>query len=260
MPNSTELHGKTIWLTRPAGQGGELRAALEARGARVQMLPLLVIEPREPSQADRQKLADLDRYELVFFVSTNAATLGLDAIAQWWPQYPVGIRNFAVGPGTAAVLERQGLSACFPTERMNSEALLALPELQDIDGKKALIVRGVGGREVIAEGLRARGATVDFVELYERALPRYEEADLRALVLTAAPSAVVISSTEALDNFRQLFASVAGWMQLPLVLSSPRLGEHAKALGFQSIALVEGASDAAIIKGLLSILGKGFTA
>lgn len=260
MPHSAELHGKTIWLTRPAGQGLELRAALEARGARVQMLPLLVIEPRVPSQADRQKLIDLDRYDLVFFVSTNAATLGCEAIAQWWPQYPVGIRNFAVGPGTAAVLEQHGLGARYPTERMNSEALLALPDLQHIAGMKALIVRGVGGREVIAEGLRARGATVDFVELYERALPRYETEALRELVRAAAPSAIVISSTEALDNFRQLFAPVAGSMQLPLVVSSPRLAEHAKALGFQSIALVEGASDAAIINGLLSILGHGVKA
>src|SRR5688572_21547100 len=80
MPTPAALTGKTIWLTRPAGQGTELRAALERLGARVQQLPLLVIKPLAPSQADRQKLIDLDRYDLVFFVSTNAATLGLEAI------------------------------------------------------------------------------------------------------------------------------------------------------------------------------------
>lgn len=252
----TALTGLTIWLTRPAGQGTELRAALEQAGASIRMLPLLDIKALTPSLADRQKLIDLDRYDLVFYVSTNAATFGLDAIAQWWPQYPLGIRNFAVGPGTAAVLERQGLSVSYPRERMSSEALLALPDLQDIGGNKALIVRGAGGREIIAEGLRARGVTVDYVELYERALPVYAPPVLQALLRDAAPDAVVISSAEALANLKTLFAPLgAAWTQLSLVVSSPRLGAEATALGFQSIAVIEGASDAAIMNGLLSVLG-----
>ncbi len=261
MPTSPALTGKTIWLTRPEGQGMELRAALEQLGARVRFLPLLVIKPLPPSKADRQKLIDLDRYDLVFYVSTNAATLGLDAIAQWWPQYPVGIRNFAVGPGTAAVLEKHGLHVSYPTERMSSEALLALPDLQQIAGKKALIVRGAGGREIIAEGLRARGAAVDYAELYERVLPAYEGAALKELARSAAPSAIAISSAEALDNLKTLFApAVSAWAQLPLVVSSPRLAEHATGLGFQQVAVIEGATDAAIIKGLLSNVGNGASA
>jgi uroporphyrinogen-III synthase len=261
MPTPPALSGKTIWLTRPAGQGAELRAALERLGARVQLLPMLVIKPLAPSPADRQKLIDLDRYDLVFFVSTNAATLGLEAIAQWWPQYPVGILNFAVGPGTAAVLETHGLDARYPSERMSSEALLALPELQDIAGKKALIVRGAGGREIMAEGLRARGAAVDYAELYERALPHYDVAQLKSLMQTATPAAIVISSADALDNLRAIFAPVVpAWYQLPLVVSSPRLSEHARTLGFQHSAVIEGASDAAIIQGLLATLGNGVSA
>lgn len=257
MPNAAALNGKNIWLTRPEGQGAELRTTLEANGARVEMLPLLAIRPLAPSAAERQKLIDLDRYDLLFYVSTNAATLGLDAIAQWWPQYPVGILNFAVGPGTAAVLEQQGLSVRFPTERMTSEALMALPELQDIAGKKALIVRGAGGREVIADTLRARGASVDYVELYERAMPEYDAAGLQARLRKVPPDVLVVSSADALDNLVAMLAPVAGWQQLPLMLSSPRLGAHAKALGFQSIALSDGASDAAIIAGLSSMFNQG---
>jgi uroporphyrinogen-III synthase len=260
MPKASALSGKTIWLTRPAGQGAALRAALEAQGARVEMLPLLVIEPVPLAQAEKQKLVDLDRYDLLFFVSTNAATLGLDAIAQWWPQYPVGILNFAVGPGTAAVLEQHGLTAYYPNERMTSEALMALPQLQDVRGKKALIVRGVGGREIIAEGLRAGGASVDYLELYRRATPRYDAACLRKRMHEAAPSTVVVSSADALDNLRQIFADIPGWEQLPLLVSSPRLGEHAKALGFQRFALVEGASDAVILDALLSLHAPGASA
>jgi uroporphyrinogen-III synthase len=258
---STPLTGKTIWLTRPEGQGAELRAALEALGAEVKLLPLLLIKPLPPSPADRQKLIDLDRYDLVFFVSTNAATFGLDAIAQWWPQYPVGIRNFAVGPGTAAVLTKHGLEVSYPAERMSSEALLALPALQNIAGKRALIVRGAGGREIIAESLRARGAAVDYAELYERALPSHAPAALQELVASMPFTSVVVSSAEALANLKTLCAGVSSqWTHLPLVVSSPRLAEHAAALGFQLTRTIEGASDAAIIQGLLAFAGHGVSA
>src|SRR5690606_15196601 len=103
------LAGRKVWLTRPQGQADGLRATLEHAGCQVLLLPLLSISPRDPSPADRQKLIDLDQYDLVFYVSTNAATFGLDVIEQWWPQYPSHIRNFAVGPTTAAVLEKHGL-------------------------------------------------------------------------------------------------------------------------------------------------------
>jgi uroporphyrinogen-III synthase len=245
--------GRTIWLTRPREQSAALQASLEKLGAHVVALPLLRIIPLAPTPADKQKLIDLDQYDLVFFVSTNAATIGLDAIGQWWPQYPAHLRNFAVGPGTAAVLEEQGLSVTYPRGRMSSEALLALPELQHIAGKKALIVRGKGGREIIAEGLQTRGVRVDYAELYERALPEYPPGELQKKIADTYPDAIVVSSAEALANLKTLFAAEASaWPQLPLLVSSPRLREHAAALGFAHIAVIAGASDGAIITGLLS--------
>lgn len=245
------LTGRCIWLTRPAGQNAELAQRLERWGATVVQLPLLEIRPRTPNPAARQRLIDLDRYALVFYVSTNAARIGLQAIAQWWPQYPAQLRNFAVGPGTAAILEAQGLSVCYPRERMTSEALLALPELQDIAGLKALIVRGVGGREVMAAGLRARGATVDYVELYERGLPTHDPDWLLQCLTRQVPDVVVVSSGEALDNLKILLAPhTAAWQQLPLLLSSPRLVEQAQQCGFLRCQAMAGADDASIISGL----------
>lgn len=234
-----------------------MRRALEPLGAEIVELPLLDIVPLQPSQADKEKLLNLDRYDLVFYVSTNAARIGLEAINQWWPQYPAHIRNFAVGPGTAAVLEQQGLRVSYPEQRMTSEAMLALPQLQHINGNKALIVRGVGGREIIAEGLLARGALVDYAELYDRAVPRHDPERLQQLLQHAWPDAVVISSGEALDNLMHLLATLsAKWQQLPLAVSSPRLAEHAVELGFAAPHILPGAGDATIIAGLLADFGK----
>jgi uroporphyrinogen-III synthase len=141
---------------------------------------------------------------------------------------------------------------------MSSEALLALPELREVGGKRALIVRGAGGREIIAEGLRARGATVDYAELYTRTLPRYTTTELQELLRQTPPDAVVISSADALDNLKTLLVTAhCDWMKLPLVLSSQRLAEHAATLGFQRRAVIDGATDAAIIQGLSALFDGG---
>lgn len=267
MPHSSQsteqsrpLHGRRIWLTRPQEQVQDLQRSLQEFGATVLSLPLLAITPLTPGQADKHKLLNLDQYDLVFYVSTNAAKIGLDAIAQWWPQYPAHILNFAVGPSTAAVLSERGLQVSFPTERMSSEAMLALPELQQIAGSKALIVRGVGGREIIAEGLLARGARVDYVELYQRSCPAFDPVWLRERIQQDRPDAIVISSAEALDNLKQLFAPlIVDWQALPLLVSSPRLAEHAQTCGFIRASLIADATDAAIIAGLLHGLRRAST-
>lgn len=246
----TPLAGRTIWLTRPATQVIALQQQLEQLGATVFCLPLLVIEPLTPSGINKQRLLDLDRYDLVFYVSSNAASIGLDAINNYWPQYPAHIQNFAVGPGTAAVLQSYGLNVAWPTERMSSEAMLALPQLQHISGKKALIVRGVGGREILAEGLLARGVSVDYVELYQRKQPVYSADYLQQQYQQQTPAAVVVSSAEALDNLHRFFVQLGVWVAMPLFVSSERLAEHAHTLGNTAAVVMAGASDAAIIEGL----------
>ncbi|MES2604444.1 MAG: uroporphyrinogen-III synthase, partial [Pseudomonadota bacterium] len=207
-------------------------------------------EPLTPTGVNKQRLLDLDRYDLVFYVSSNAATIGLDAIDNYWPQYPAHIQNFAVGPGTAAVLQSRGLDVAWPAERMSSEAMLALPQLQQISGNKALIVRGVGGREILAEGLLGRGASVDYVELYQRKQPVYPADYLQQHYQQQTPAAVVVSSAEALDNLHLFFAPLGCWNKLPLFVSSERLAEHARTLGNSGAVVMAGASDAAIIEGL----------
>jgi uroporphyrinogen-III synthase len=248
------LAGLCIWLTRPARQSAGLEASLHGLGASTFCLPLLDIRFVPPQGAALDSIRQLDRYDLVFYVSTNAARAGLEAIDDWWPQYPAGIVNVAVGPATAAVLEARGLEVHYPEERMDSEAALAMPALQDVAGKRALIVRGKGGREILSSGLRRRGASVDYCELYERGLPDHDPEWLRANLLAHPPSAIVISSGEAMDNLKALFEPwYEAWQELPLYVVSERLHEHARKAGFRHVVTMAGATDAAIIRGLLAV-------
>lgn len=248
------LDGKTIWLTRPDGQSNPLTDALAAAGANVRSLPMLVIEPLPEDTAIRARVMDLDAYDQLFFISTNAAGLGMALIDKYWPQFPVQLDIYAVGPTTAAVVESYGLRVTCPEARMSSEALLALPALAHIDGKRALIVRGVGGRELLAGELAGRGARVDYLELYRRARPDLAPGALKALLDSDKPDAIVVTSAEALGNLQDYLAADNVPVEtIPLFVSSPRLAEIAVNAGFVRTRTMPGADDKAIIDTLTGI-------
>lgn len=158
-----------ILVTRPAGQQQALVQRLERAGFQVTHQPALRIERLPPDAATLRCLQDIDHYHAVFFVSTNAARFALEILEQYWPQWPVGVHWLAVGPATADVLAMAGLPVEAPLTGFDTEAVLTLDALGDLHGKRVLICRGDGGRELMAESLRHRGAEVDVLALYQRA-------------------------------------------------------------------------------------------
>jgi len=249
------LAGKTLWITRPAGQAESLAVALNAAGARVRQLPMLAITPLVIDETIKANVLALDRYDLLFFISTNAAKLGMALIHDYWPQFPVGVGVYAVGPTTADEIAGFGIRAEYPQQRMSSEALLALDSLHAISGKKALIVRGVGGRELLADALRERGADVDYLELYRRTCPVYDTGELAQLYSEAPPDAVIVTSAEALSNMCGLLESDGlSPADMPLYVSSRRIADLAREKGFAHTVTMPGADDKAIISSLQEFL------
>ncbi len=197
--SSQRLH---ILNTRPAHQAAELSAALRNAGLAVSELPLLEIVPRELAPAEQRLLLDLDRYDGVFFISANAAHRGLDAVAGYWPQWPWQLKAYAVGHATAEWLAAAGLDVEIPAGRADSEGLLQLPALQQVKDKRFLLMRGVGGRELLRHSLEARGARVDVLELYRRELPAAAVPQWQALAVV--PDIVLLTSPDALRHWQQL--------------------------------------------------------
>lgn len=221
------LAGLLVLNTRPAHQAAALSAALAAAGARVSELPLIEIEPLALAPADERLLLDLDRYDGVIFVSANAARLGLDAVAGCWPQWPHRLPAYAVGDSTARLLRDAGLAVTVPAQA-DSEGLLALPALEQVAGLRFLLLRGEGGRELLPETLRARGARVDVIALYRRVLPAAAAAQWRALA-EATPDVVVLTSPDALRHWLAVAgeaATVPRWLVV-----SPRMSALAQAAG-----------------------------
>src|SRR5262249_4796592 len=142
-------------------------------------------------------LAMLATYDAAIFVSPNAVEYGVPDPRRW----PTRLAAFGPGPGTAEALAAAGIADVrIPTTTFDSEGLLALPELDDVRGKRVLILRGEGGREHLADALRARGAHVDAIACYRRAQPRSGVTGLAEAFDTGAIDAVTITSSEAVDN------------------------------------------------------------
>ena len=191
----TPLAGVGVLVTRPAGQAEELIAAIKAAGGRSIVFPVIEIAPRSP-QDIASDLAGLPDPDIVIFVSRNSVEHGLA-----WSE---GGAIAAVGPATASAIEAAARVVDIrPASGFDSESLLEEPALTDVRGKTIRIIRGNGGRELLATTLRERGANVDYLEVYARRTPDYPEAEIADLVrqLEAGDIAVVIvMSVESFHN------------------------------------------------------------
>jgi uroporphyrinogen-III synthase len=246
----------TAWrllLTRPAQESAALATVLKNVGVYSSSLPLLKIEPLTITGAQRSMIFDLDLYAVVIVVSKPAARMGLALIDEIWPQPPVQ-QWFSVGAATAQILEDYGLSVAYPVDADDSEALLELLPLRDAlarPGTRVLILRGEGGRELLAERLRALGANVDYLPLYRRTLPHYPALELPHRIEAERLNGVVVSSGQGFEHLFELAG--AAWPEvarLPLFVPSPRVAELATAAGAQTVVDCRGANAAALLAAL----------
>lgn len=246
------LQGRRILVTRPAAQAGTLAQLIRAQGGEPVLFPLLAISPADDSQPMQQAIARLDDYSIAVFISPNAVDFSLPSILLKRP-WPTNLQAAAIGPSTAVQLAACGIgSVIVPAERFDSEALLALPAFQagGVAGKKVLILRGNGGREVLAETLLERGAQVDCVTCYHRSSPVDAE-PLRSWLHTGQLDALTISSSEGLRNLLNLLDADdrERLRTLPLFVPHQRIAEVAAEMGLRRIFLTRPA-DAGIIEAL----------
>ncbi len=243
------LHGLHIVLTRPAGQAEALAERIQAAGGEVLSLPLLAIAP--PSNPIHAGVlhAQLAHADVVIFISPNAVRMALAVLPA--PDWSPESRLVAIGQGTARALHEAGFShVLIPREGADSEAVLALPELQHLAGQRILLVRGEGGRELLATALSERGAMVEHAVVYRRVALSPDMVALRQQgVLT-----FVITSSEALRILINAAREKddAAWLRAQnFVFAHPRIAEQAKTHGLNRGIMAASPDDAAVFAALL---------
>ena len=245
------LTGVSVLITRPLHQAERVAQVIAAAGGEPMVFPTIEIQPIE-NRAPLEAIFDrLDDYQLAIFVSANAVQSSLPLLLER-RKIPPGLACAAVGSATRAALEGFSVTGVLaPTERHDSEALLALPELQAVAGKRVLIFRGESGREVIAETLRGRGAQVDYAVCYRRVRPRTDTTALAARWREGHVHAVSAMSLESLKNLYDMLdeSTQKRLAVTPVFVPHARIAEESKKLGITDVR-VTGHSDNALIESL----------
>ena len=250
MSTPADLAGRGVLVTRPAGQAEPLCRLIESAGGRAIRFPTIAIEPTDDPEA-RALLAE--SWDLLYFVSPNAVEQAQALVADGtWPRVE---RVAAVGRGTARALEAAGRAPdLVPNDRYESEALLEMPELADMRGRRVLIVRGEGGRALFAQTMTERGAEVRFAEVYRRVRPAVDVAPFLARWRDEVDF-VMATSDEVLLNLAELLGQEgrARLLATPLVVIAERTAQTARDLGFQTIRVAERADDPSIVRALIAL-------
>lgn len=247
------LRGVRVLVTRPAHQAESLVNDIEAAGGEAVRLPAIEIAPPANPAALHAALDRLPEFSYAIFISPNAVRQGLPRIREHGG-LPPGLRLAAVGLGTLRALRDAGLDPVLaPSERFDSEALLDLLPAAMVAGKKVLIFRGEGGRELLGENLSARGAHVVYAECYRRAPPQHPDAAALARLRAGEIDILVITSTEGARNLCDLVGDPgrARLLATPVVVIGERQAQACRELGFHAeLCVATQASEAAIMAAL----------
>jgi uroporphyrinogen III methyltransferase/synthase len=211
------LQGQVVAVTRARAQASGLASRLIELGAEVLETPAIRIVPRQVA------LPDPGEYSLICFTSTNGVRiffelLGRDARAL------AGVRVAAIGPGTAGALHRHGITADIVPERFVAEALLDALAAEPLQGTRALVARAAEARDVLPEGLRARGAEVDVVSLYDTVAEPLADPEREALTRATH---VTFTSSSTVRFFLEGGGEVGGARVVSIgPITSDTLREH----------------------------------
>lgn len=254
MQSELPLAGIGVLVTRPAAQAQGLCNLIEQQGGLAIRVPTIEILPPHDIAPALVSIARLAEFDIAIFISVNAVTRGLALTTQYGP-LPQQLEIAAVGKRTAQELVQKGYPPTIvPSHLFNSEGLLAAEPMQAVAGKNILIFRGEGGRELLADVLRQRGAHVQYAEVYRRIKPAQGLREAMHPWTVQHINAVVVTSNEGLQNFYDLAldeALLPSLLDIPLIVVSERASALAGELGFKNEPIIaDDASDAAIVSAL----------
>lgn len=239
------LTGATVIVTRPAASAAGLKRRVAALGGTALGLPGVAVRASEDATAVRVALRNARAADVAIFISPNAVRHAFALLPKL--RFARTTLICAVGSATAQALARRGVHGVIrPTDRQDSEGVLALPQLARLRRRRVVLIGAPGGRELLSQTLRTRGASLQPIHVYRRAPPRWNRRHAAALENAAPPLLTLLSSSEVLANLARglaspLFAKLAAG---ECIVSSLRLAEAARAAGFGRVHIAASAGTA----------------
>ncbi len=248
MNNNKHYH---VLITRPEQQGRKLAKTLLNEGFDSYCQPLFGYQTSASLQHYQQALHNPP--DIIIFISVAAVQHANHVLPL--TQWPTSTW-IAVGQATADIIKHHGIDTVITPKEHTSEGVLSLGELREPRHKKVLIVRGNGGRELMADTLTEQGASVAYIEAYQRQWLDFPD-DVCQQWRAKGINCVAITSNDLLQSVVQLLNDQkqllqdSFWQRTCLwIVVSERVANNAKALGLQHVVCAYGASDEAILKAL----------
>jgi len=236
-----------VLVTRPTQQALNLCDQLAAAGFNAIRYPSIEIQALSETAVAQQALQKIDRKDYLIFVSSNAVIHANLLLNKQWPKLTSSI--VAIGPKTAETLKTIGLQANIIARKpFSSETLLEQFQAKP-DHQSAAIIKGEGGRSLLAEQLTKRGVSVLNIDVYKRGQPKPRSFPKQALHY------ITITSQLALSNLLQLATnnSVQLKQHSHFIVFSPRIAAYARQLGCQHVHTCLEASDTSLIASIKGV-------
>lgn len=241
-----------IAVCRPEPQGKQLASALVDAGHQAITQAFFAIKARATAKEIKQLLQE-KQPDIIIFVSTAAVNCAQQALAikQWRDFVASEITFIAVGNTTKTVLRQYGITPVVTPQQENSEGMLNLAKLQQVQQKNIIIVRGDNGRELLATKLTARGAQVSYLASYQKIWLMFEPTNIEERWQKNKINCIVITSVALLENLVRLLAATHSknyWLKhCTWLVASPRIAKQAKMHNINKIIIANGANTQAII-------------
>lgn len=240
----------TVLVIRPEPQASQLYLQLENRGVHTIIHPVIEFEVNHACNMLPMLLADSHIIIAVSVAAIDYAERYLKLIGKSWPSEPL---YFAIGQKSAHHFSEVVQQKVHYPLIGDSEHLLELTELFDINAKNVTILRGDSGRELIFETLSFRGANVRYCETYQRNYIHFDAKVSVPFWQAQEVDSLVITSGGQLNYFVHCFGgSEQIWLfNLRLFVPSQRVANEAAQYGFTNIINVGSASNFDLLAAIL---------
>jgi uroporphyrinogen-III synthase len=243
----------TALITRPKPQALNLATALHKIDFKTIIFPTLALIPPPNPEQVQQLISNIHDFDWLIFVSPNAVQFFLTALGHTSITLAdlITFKIAAIGRGTTQELEKIGFQAILFPETANSQHLLELAALQQVENRKILIFAGINGNDLLAKTLSERGAQVTMAYTHQNLTPNYIKNDLNW-----QPHDIDITLSTSLASLRNLRTILqdCGYLALlkkPLLVISPSMVVTARELGFTGkIIETAGAANDTILNAL----------
>ncbi|SJN56268.1 Uroporphyrinogen-III synthase [Vibrio ruber DSM 16370] len=241
----------SVLVTRPGKPGEALCHQLQAAGIEAAHHPLIDFHAGSELVQLPHRLAQCD---LVIAVSQQAVLYSQEYLNQHGLSWPSDIRYLAIGQKTAQLLSNFTQQTVNYPAVSDSENFLSLPELNAPTGLRVEILRGNGGRDLIAQQLKSQGALVNYCEVYQREMLPFNARVAVSAWQKAAVNSIIITSEQQLRFFvTQIAEYDAPWLlDQTFYVPSERIAHDARSLGIKHIIAVGSASNSDLVAAVLA--------